>query len=246
MFQKLIKKLTQKSLYIVQNIEHREHRERNYKMTNFISSIRTSLSNYKTEDSYASIAPFTPKREKISRQSTPEAPMKKKRRYTEQFDENPLHKPFRRVKKSMFPQTLEEAYGIKTVTRRSPPPFAIPDMAYGLESVSCELAIYFYLQHRNTLIHMVRRKDVETLYMKTWSQWCPLHLRTAPRHTTQIIFSLSNYMRACRVLGGKIEWYTVINPPQVPQGYPNQIHVHRNVTMTRGVAKQTNPELYFN
>jgi len=196
----------------------------------------TSLVNEQKE-SYAPIAPFTPKRESRSRPSAPDAPMKNARRYTEQFDENPLHKPFRRVTKSTFPQTVEEAYGVNSITRKPPPSFAIPDMIYGLESVSCELAIYFYLKHRNTLFTLTRRKDVETLYMKTWLQWCPLHLRTAPRHTMQIIFALSNYMCACRVIGGNIEWYGAINPPQVPQGFPNQIHLHRNVTMTRGMRK---------
>lgn len=209
-------------------------------MTTYISSITNSVSNNGSEENYASIAPFTPKRDRKFRSSTPEAPMKKKLRRREEFDENPLHKPFRRVTESTFPQTVEEAYGINTVSRKTPPPFAIPDMIYGLESVSCELAIYFYLRHRNTLLHMTRRKDVETLYMTTWSRWCPLHLRTAPRHTTQILFALSNYMRACRILGCNIEWYTSINPPQVPCGFPNQIHPHRNVTMTRGGSEQEN------
>ena len=117
------------------------------------------------------------------------------------------------------------------ITKAKPPFKIVPDMPYGLESISCELACLFYIKYRNKLMHMESRRDVEILYMKTFKSWCPVHLTIATRHVSQIIFALSHYMHACRIFGGKILWYNNINIPLIPSGFPNQLQLIQNVTM---------------
>lgn len=112
-----------------------------------------------------------------------------------------------------------------------PPLKIIPDMPFGLESISCELACYFYMKYRNKLIYMDSRRDVEILYMKTFKSWCPVHLINAPRHVSQVMFAMAYYVCACRVFGGKVKWNNLIQSPSPPCGYPNQFDLIKNVTM---------------
>lgn len=112
-----------------------------------------------------------------------------------------------------------------------PPLMITPDMPFGLESISCELACYFYMKYRNKLIYMDSRRDVKILYMKTFKSWCPVHLVNAPRHVSQVMFAMAYYVCACRVFGGKIKWNNLIQSPSPPCGYPNQFDLIKNVTM---------------
>lgn len=97
-----------------------------------------------------------------------------------------------------------------------------PDMDYGLESVSCELAYIFYNKYRNVLIHLNSRREVEKFFITKYKELCPLHLIHLPRHTSQILFALSNYFRVCQIKGTNIMWYLTFNIPLPPRGYPNQ------------------------
>ena len=97
-----------------------------------------------------------------------------------------------------------------------------PDMDYGLESVSCELAYIFYNKYRNVLIHLNSRREVEKFFILKYKELCPFHLINLPRHTSQILFALSNYFRVCQIKGTNIMWYLTFNIPLPPRGYPNQ------------------------
>ena len=123
---------------------------------------------------------------------------------------------------------------VKFKRRVDAPRYVEPDMMYGLESISCELAHEFYLQHRNRLIKLSDRKEVEVLYMKTYKYWCPVHLKSSPRHTKQIMYALANYLRVCNINKGHITWYSYVELPCIPRGFTNQENLIKNVTMTRG------------
>tara|TARA_Y100000389_G_C17290376_1_gene427721 strand:- start:186 stop:686 length:501 start_codon:yes stop_codon:yes gene_type:complete len=123
---------------------------------------------------------------------------------------------------------------VKFKRRIEAPRYVEPDMMYGLESISCELAHEFYLQHRNRLIKLSDRKEVEVLYMKTYKYWCPVHLKSSPRHTKQIMYALANYLRVCDINKGAVKWYAYVELPHAPRGFSNQQMLINNVTMTRG------------
>lgn len=123
---------------------------------------------------------------------------------------------------------------VKFKRRIEAPMYVEPDMMYGLESISCELAHEFYLQHRNRLIKLSDRKEVEVLYMKTYKYWCPVHLKSSPRHTKQIMYALANYLRVCDINKGAVKWYAYVELPHAPRGFSNQQMLINNVTMTRG------------
>ena len=129
---------------------------------------------------------------------------------------------------------IPEAPMKKRTNRKEAPKYVAPDMMYGLESISCELAHEFYLQHRNHLIKINNRKDVEVFYMKTYKFWCPPHLKSSPRHTSQIMYALSNYLRVCDINKGDLYWYAYVELPRGPVNFPNQLNLVKNVTMTRG------------
>jgi hypothetical protein len=120
--------------------------------------------------------------------------------------------------------------------RSKPPSMIDPDMEFGLESVSCELADEFYKKHRNQLLHMPNRKNVTKLYIKSWKEWCPPHLLCAPRHVNQVLYAMAYYMRVCQISVDTIVWYTLPHIPDIPDGYSNQISLHSNVTLHRQVA----------
>ena len=117
------------------------------------------------------------------------------------------------------------------VRRNTPPVLINPDMPNELESVSCELALAFYLQHRNRLLHINDRQAVQVLYMKTHKFWCPVHLRNAPRHVSQVMFAMVNYLRVCRIQGGNISWHNLPVLPPIPTGFDNQMELVRNITV---------------
>jgi hypothetical protein len=148
----------------------------------------------------------------------PNAPRKRVRREMKSKLEMPL------------PLDLNEAFD----NGRSAPEKVEPDMMWGLESISCELAGAFYIQYRNKLIHMESRREVQGLYMKTYKSWCPTHLVSAPRHVSQVMYAMANYLRVCSIRGGKIVWYTMPLLPPAPVNCANQLALIENVTMTRG------------
>lgn len=154
--------------------------------------------------------------------------------------DSPLHTPNKRSQ-----QKTPDAPRVRRMHRQSfdgiiplrhilPPAKVMCDMPFGLESISCELAIEFYNTQRNTLIHITNRRDVEILYMRTWKKWVPPHLQNVKRHTSQVLYALSHYVRACNIKGDEINWYHLVNVPTIPLNYPNQNELVNHITMSRG------------
>ena len=102
---------------------------------------------------------------------------------------------------------------------------------FGLESISCELANNLYNVYRNKLIHITSRKKLEQFIIKNYRDIRPPHLCNCERHVSQIIFALCNYYRVCRIIkNNEIEWYFVMEIPEPPEGYLNQLRLIANVT----------------
>ena len=111
------------------------------------------------------------------------------------------------------------------------PDYVEPDMNFGLESISCELANYLYNAYRNKLIHITSRKRLEQFIIKNYRNIRPVHLCNCERHVSQIIFALCNYYRVCRIIkNNEIEWYFVMEIPAPPEGCLNQLRLIANVT----------------
>lgn len=111
------------------------------------------------------------------------------------------------------------------------PDYVEPDMKFGLESISCELANNLYNVYRNKLIHITSRKKLEQFIIKNYRDIRPPHLCNCERHVSQIIFALCNYYRVCRIIkNNEIEWYFVMEIPEPPEGYLNQLRLIANVT----------------
>lgn len=106
-----------------------------------------------------------------------------------------------------------------------------PDMDYGIESVSCELARAFYFYHRDKLVDVRDLADVYTLYSESWRFWCPLHLIYASRSTKQVMYAMTYYIRACQICESNVVWYSDPYIPSMPRNFPNQLNLISNVTM---------------
>ena len=115
-------------------------------------------------------------------------------------------------KKSMVPELVE------------------PDMNFGLESISCELAYYVYNAYRNKLIHITSKNEVVKFIIKNYKDIRPVHLCTCERHVSQIMYALCNYYRVCRIRKNEVTWYFVLETPAPPEGYLHQLGLIANVT----------------
>jgi len=110
------------------------------------------------------------------------------------------------------------------------PELVEPDMNFGLESISCELAYYVYNAYRNKLIHITSKNEVVKFIIKNYKDIRPVHLCRCERHVSQIMYALCNYYRVCRIRKSEVTWYFVLETPAPPEGYLNQLGLIANVT----------------
>ena len=123
-------------------------------------------------------------------------------------------------------------YTTPRAPRRALFPMIQPGMAYGLESVSCELAFEFYMAFRDKLHHIKNRNQLTKLYITTMNNWCPPYLLSAKRNFNQVLYAMVNILHICDVSVNYISWKTnIVTIPGRPYGFPNQIFLLNNVTM---------------
>lgn len=113
------------------------------------------------------------------------------------------------------------------------PDFVDPDMKFGLESISCELAGALYNNYRNKLIHIDKKQDLLKFIILNYKSIRPVHLCNCVRHASQILFALSNYYGVCHVEGNDIKWYLTMDIPLPPTDCLNQLKLIANVTIRK-------------